>query len=73
MIPILGAVEFWHWWALGGVLLIVEALVPGFVFLWLGVAASLVGDLVFLPATIALWRRYFPSQATLEAAARPTD
>ena len=25
--------------------------------------ASLVGDLVFLPAMIALWRRYFPLRA----------
>jgi membrane protein implicated in regulation of membrane protease activity len=48
VIPILGAVEFWHWWALGGVLLIVEALVAGFVFLWLGVAAGLVGALLWL-------------------------
>jgi membrane protein implicated in regulation of membrane protease activity len=48
VIPILGAVEFWHWWALGGVLLIVEALVAGFVFLWLGIAAGLVGALLWL-------------------------
>jgi membrane protein implicated in regulation of membrane protease activity len=48
VIPILGAVEFWHWWALGGILLIVEALVAGFVFLWLGVAAGLVGALLWL-------------------------
>jgi inner membrane protein len=48
MIPILGAVLYWHWWALGGALLIVEALVPGFVFLWLGIAAALVGTLLWL-------------------------
>jgi inner membrane protein len=48
VIPILGAVAYWHWWALGGALLIVEALVPGFVFLWLGVAAALVGCLLWL-------------------------
>lgn len=48
MIPLPDAVEFWHWWALGGVLVIVEALVPGFVFLWLGVAAGLVGTLLWL-------------------------
>jgi membrane protein implicated in regulation of membrane protease activity len=48
VIPILGAVLYWHWWALGGALLIVEALVPGFVFLWLGIAAALVGFLLWL-------------------------
>jgi membrane protein implicated in regulation of membrane protease activity len=48
MIPGLGPVEYWHWWALGGALLIVEALVPGFVFLWLGIAAGLVGCLLWL-------------------------
>lgn len=48
MIPVLGPVEYWHWWALGGALLIVEALVPGFVFLWLGIAAGLVGCLLWL-------------------------
>jgi inner membrane protein len=48
MIPGLGPVEYWHWWALGGALLIVETVVPGFVFLWLGIAAGLVGTLLWL-------------------------
>jgi membrane protein implicated in regulation of membrane protease activity len=39
---------FWHWWAFGGGLLIVEAFMPGFVFLWLGVAAAVVGTLLWL-------------------------
>jgi membrane protein implicated in regulation of membrane protease activity len=34
---------FWHWWALGGLLVIVEALAPGFMLLWFGIAAGLVG------------------------------
>lgn len=36
----------WSWFAFGGALLIVEAFAPGFVFLWLGVAAALVGVVV---------------------------
>jgi membrane protein implicated in regulation of membrane protease activity len=48
VIPFLDAVEYWHWWALGGALAIVEAFVPGFVFLWLGIAAGLVGCLLWL-------------------------
>jgi inner membrane protein len=41
---ILGAVTYWHWWAFGGALAIVEA----FVFLWLAIAAGLVGTLLWL-------------------------
>ena len=33
---------FWHWWALGGLLVIVEAFAPGYMFLWFGAAAGLV-------------------------------
>jgi len=40
--------EFWHWWAFGGLLVIAEAFLPGFVFLWLGIAAGLVGVLLWL-------------------------
>jgi membrane protein implicated in regulation of membrane protease activity len=46
--PVLGTVLYWHWWALGGALLIVEAFAPGFVFLWLGLSAALVGLLLWL-------------------------
>jgi membrane protein implicated in regulation of membrane protease activity len=46
--PLLDPVQFWHWWALGGLLVIIEAFAPGFVFLWLGAAAGLVGLLVLL-------------------------
>lgn len=31
-LPVIGEVVFWHWWAFGLVLLIVEALVPGAFF-----------------------------------------
>ncbi len=34
---------YWNWWLLGVVLMMVEAVVPGFFFLWMGVAALLVG------------------------------
>ena len=42
-----GAIEFWHWWALGVVLIIVEVFAPGFVFAWLAVAAGLTGLVLF--------------------------
>ena len=34
---------YWNWWVLGVALMAVEALLPGFFFLWMGVAALLVG------------------------------
>lgn len=40
---ILEPVAYWHWLALGGVLVIVEAFAPGFLFVWLGFAALAVG------------------------------
>jgi membrane protein implicated in regulation of membrane protease activity len=36
-------IVFWHWWILGGVLILVEMLAPGFFFLWMGVSALAVG------------------------------
>jgi membrane protein implicated in regulation of membrane protease activity len=39
---------YWHWWALGGLLVIVEAFAPGFMFLWFGAAAGLVGLLLVI-------------------------
>lgn len=42
----------WHWWILAGLLLLAEALAPGYVFLWLGVSAAVTGLLALLaPAT----------------------
>ncbi|MFZ1325748.1 MAG: NfeD family protein [Candidatus Contendobacter sp.] len=34
---------YWNWWVLGVVLMAIESIVPGFFFLWMGVAALLVG------------------------------
>lgn len=36
-------VDYWHWWILGIVLLIIEVFAPGFVFLWMGLSAGAVG------------------------------
>jgi membrane protein implicated in regulation of membrane protease activity len=46
--PAMGPVEFWHWWVLGGALVILETFAPGFVFLWLGVAAGVVGSVLIV-------------------------
>jgi inner membrane protein len=49
-----GPLQFWHWWALGGALVTVEVFAPGVMFLWLGVAAGLVGTLLLFWPGLAL-------------------
>ena len=41
-------IVFWHWLVFGFVLLALEMLVPGTVFLWFGAGALLVGGLTYL-------------------------
>jgi membrane protein implicated in regulation of membrane protease activity len=48
------AMQFWHWWALGGVLAIAEVFAPGFILIWLGVAAGMVGILLLVLPTLDL-------------------
>jgi len=38
----------WHWWILAVTLVILEVFAPGAFFLWLGIAAGVVGGLVYL-------------------------
>jgi hypothetical protein len=44
----LGRVDYWHWWILGGILLLVEVMAPSFYFLWLAIAAAVVGFVMLL-------------------------
>jgi membrane protein implicated in regulation of membrane protease activity len=37
------SIDYWHWWILAGVLLIIEVAAPSFFFLWLSVAAGITG------------------------------
>ena len=41
-------VSFWHWWILGLVLLIIEVFVSGAFFLWMAVAAGILGGALWL-------------------------
>ncbi len=43
MIGFLEGVTYWYWFAFGVLLMLVEILVPGFVFIWLGVAGIAMG------------------------------
>lgn len=48
---------YWNWWVLGVALMAIEALVPGFFFLWMGVAALLVGlALTVMPEMLWTWQ-----------------
>ena len=38
---------FWHWYILLGIFLVLELMVPGFFFIWLAVAAGIVGTMMF--------------------------
>ena len=40
---ILEQAQFWHWWVAGVALVILEVFAPGFILMWLGVAAGVVG------------------------------
>lgn len=39
---------FWHWWAFGALLLVVELLVPGMFFLWMAESACVTGMVLWL-------------------------
>jgi len=44
----LGRVDYWHWWILAGVMLLIEVMAPSFYFLWLSLAAAAVGFVMLL-------------------------
>ncbi|WP_425145009.1 NfeD family protein [Deinococcus sp.] len=44
----------WHWWLLGAALLIIEVLTPGIFFVWLALAALVMGLLALLPLGVPL-------------------
>jgi len=52
---ILEQLNFWHWWVLGIILIILELFLPGVFFLWMGIAAGLVG-LILAVAPSIMWQ-----------------
>ncbi len=45
-------IDYWHWWILAAALIIFEVFAPGAFFLWLGIAAAVVGGLVYLSPAV---------------------
>lgn len=41
-------VEFWHWWILAVVLIVLELFAPGAFFMWVGISAAIVGALLWV-------------------------
>jgi inner membrane protein len=59
----LANLDHWNWWILALLLFVIELAMPGIIFLWLAIAATLTGALVWvIPSlgwqlSLAVWRR----------------
>jgi len=51
-------ISYWHWFILGCVLVVLEVLAPGVIFVWLGVSAVIMG-VVSLIAPELTWEHEF--------------
>jgi len=49
---------YWNWWILGVGLIILEVFAPGAIFLWMGIAAGIVGFILMLLPDIS-WQVQF--------------
>jgi membrane protein implicated in regulation of membrane protease activity len=45
--------SYWHWWVLAVVFIILEVISPAIFFLWMGIAAGVVGLLVLIVPSMA--------------------
>ena len=64
----LAAMAYWHWWIAGLALLVLEMLVPGTFFLWMGIAAGVVGLLMLVLPDMS-WQIQFLVFAVLSVVA----
>lgn len=60
-------IVFWHWWAAAVVLLILEIFAPGAVFLWLALAAGVMGIVLWAFPAMG-WEVQLPVFAVLSIA-----
>jgi len=61
---LLDSIEFWYWWVAAVIFVGIELFAPGVVFLWMGVAAAIVGFIVLIHPTWD-WRYQFMTFAVL--------
>ena len=52
MVEFLETVSFWEWWILGAALIVLEVFAPGVIFMWMGIAAGVVGLIVLAVPTL---------------------
>lgn len=64
MAELFSSLLFWHWFAFGGILLLLEMVAPGAIFLWPGFAAIAIGLLTFVMPTLP-WTLVVPLWAIL--------
>ena len=58
---------YWHWWILAVGLVILEVFAPGAIFMWMGIAAGLVGFILMLFPDIS-WQIQFVIFSVLSVA-----
>lgn len=59
-----GQIEFWYWWVFAILLGVIEIVAPGFFFLWLALAATVVGFVLLLAPELT-WQGQFITFAVL--------
>jgi hypothetical protein len=50
--------SYWHWWVLAAFLIIVEVFAPGTFMLWIGIAAGVVGTVLYFIPSLS-WETQF--------------
>lgn len=50
--------NYWHWWILGVLLIVLEVLAPATFFLWMGIACGVVGFILLLEPSLG-WQYQF--------------
>lgn len=47
MIEFLNSIEYWHWWVVAALLVTIEIFAPSTLLIWPGIAAAIVGGVMF--------------------------
>ncbi|MDX2465306.1 MAG: NfeD family protein, partial [Porticoccus sp.] len=53
------SIEFWYWWVAAVALVILEIVVPGTFFLWMGVSAAVTGAILWVTPTMEWEWQFF--------------
>jgi membrane protein implicated in regulation of membrane protease activity len=54
----ISSLTHWHWWVLGIALIVLEVFAPGAIFIWMGVAAAVVGVILLVAPELG-WEYQF--------------